>query len=237
MVFKPNGDVRMKPTYKRGQVIWASWKAITLYKGSGSLEPPSVFRTRIKRVLELDRGKPPSDLDAPYAFTGSEYPGTGYDLAFTEFDTFYIAWAMVMLDCGMKQADIVWLLRHIRADAIDEHEFIMSGPRADRQLRRANKDTDRPTFERNGNRYVDPRVFALIRKIGLVEVFPLLQKEPKQIPLFYPPEFCRGIEVYTALFKNFGISYHHVHVFELGHLAWAVNDFLAKAPEVRRGRP
>ena len=44
-------------TYRRGQVEWALWRAFTLARSPGE-GPPPIFKTRIKRLLDLDR-----DLD------------------------------------------------------------------------------------------------------------------------------------------------------------------------------
>ena len=105
------------------------------------------------------------------------------------------------------------------------------------KLTRSQDAPDRPSYEEGGKRYADLRVFALIRKIELVEVFPLLKEKAKDIPVFNEPKYCYGIEELDVALKHMGIDNFHVHVFELAHLAWAVKGFLAKAPRVGRGRP
>ena len=54
-------------TYRRGQVEWALWRAFTLARSSGE-GPPPIFRTRIKRLLDLDR-----DLDVSVFGAKSAY--------------------------------------------------------------------------------------------------------------------------------------------------------------------
>jgi hypothetical protein len=44
----------MNERYKRGQVEWALWQSVDTSNNSGT-EPPTVFKTRVKRLPELDR--------------------------------------------------------------------------------------------------------------------------------------------------------------------------------------
>ena len=84
-------------TYKRGQVEWALWRAFTLARSPGD-GPPPIFKTRIKRLLDLDR-----DLDAAafgasppcdFAFVAPAEGGSGVEAQYTAFDVFCLALAL-----------------------------------------------------------------------------------------------------------------------------------------------
>ena len=51
-----NADMSNADSYKRGQVEWALWRFFLQGRQAGA-SPPKVFLTRIKRLLELDRGE------------------------------------------------------------------------------------------------------------------------------------------------------------------------------------
>ena len=107
-------------TYKRGQVEWALWRSFNFARSPGDGHPP-IFRTRIKRLLVLDRdldissfgAKPPCD----FAFVASAVGGSGVEAQYTAFDAFCLAIASDLLDVGFKQGEIVYLMRHLSDDA------------------------------------------------------------------------------------------------------------------------
>src|SRR5258708_1814137 len=89
-------------TFRRGQVEWAIWRFFTFMK-SAPPDPPKVFLTRIKRLLETDRhDKVPTgqDYDPPvaFAFSSAESKGKGVDAVFTSFDAFCLALALDLVD-------------------------------------------------------------------------------------------------------------------------------------------
>lgn len=217
--------------------MWAIWKAFTWNYGPGTSEPPSVFLARVKRLLALDRRDMPSQENGPCAFAENSYPGKGYDVAFTEFGAFYLAWALSMLDAGMKPADIIWLLRHIREEVNMQHKKIMTGKPIGLQAKRASKDGSLPSYKKKGIRIEDRRVFALIRKRELLEIFPILEESKPAFPIFDEPRFCNGVESLETELNKAESTFRHYHIFELARLAWNVREFLGRAPEMRRGRP
>ena len=98
------------PTFKRGQVEWALWRAFTQYRSQGDV-PPQIFRTRIKRLLDLDRD-PGADATkaasiAPFAFV-APVDGSGVEAAYAPFDVFCLGLALDLLDVGFKQSEIVY---------------------------------------------------------------------------------------------------------------------------------
>ena len=108
---------RSNKTCKRGQVEWAIWRFFNLSK-SAPADPPQVFLTRAKRLLETDRhDKVPAGQQrppVPYAFSSGEPEGQGVDAAFTPFDAFCLALALDLVDFGFKPSEIVFLLRYLR---------------------------------------------------------------------------------------------------------------------------
>ena len=74
-------------SYKRNQIE----EAIARIVDPNCEEPPSELRTRIKRLLDLDRsiGRKPRSKDAEeanFGFFSEEAPGTGADIMFSEYE-------------------------------------------------------------------------------------------------------------------------------------------------------
>src|SRR5436309_2059843 len=99
--------------FKRGQIEWAIWRFLTHLRRASD-DPPAVFLTRIKRLLETDRHDkvPASQHHRPparYAFSSAQSEGQGVDAAFTPFDVFTLALALELVDLGFKPSEIVFL--------------------------------------------------------------------------------------------------------------------------------
>jgi hypothetical protein len=76
-------------SYKRNQIE----EAIARIFNPNSQEPPSELRTRIKRLLELDRSmgrklRSKDPEEANFAFFSEEAAETGVDISFSEYDAF-----------------------------------------------------------------------------------------------------------------------------------------------------
>src|SRR5215813_14371312 len=76
-------------SYKRNQIE----EAIARIFDPSSQKPPSELRTRIKRLLELDRSigrkvRSKDPEEANFAFFSEEAPGTGADILFSEYEAF-----------------------------------------------------------------------------------------------------------------------------------------------------
>jgi hypothetical protein len=79
-------------SYKRNQIE----EAIARIFAPNCEKPPSELRTRIKRLLDLDRsiGRKLRSKDAEeanFGFFSEEAPGTGADILFSEYDRFNYA--------------------------------------------------------------------------------------------------------------------------------------------------
>ena len=221
-------------TYKRGQVEWSLWRFATFLRDPGD-KPPKAFLTRIKRLLEIDRAD--REEGEAFAFIADAPQGQGVDVVFTGFDAFCLALALDLLDAGFKQAEVVFLMRHIREDLKREYAWIMSDPPLARQRVGAKHVPDRPSYEDGGRRWADYRVFAVIQKVEMTEVFPVLA-EPRYSgkPTILEPVFCRGIEALQADLNRRADSFRKAMVLEIANAAALVTSFLDEAPITKRGR-
>jgi cytochrome c553 len=113
-------------SYKRNQIE----EAIARIFDPNSKEPPSELRTRIKRLLELDRsiGRKRRSKDAEeanFAFFSDEAPGTGADILFSEYEAFALLNALRIMEHGWPQGFAVSIMRRMRLDLEKEHARIL----------------------------------------------------------------------------------------------------------------
>jgi hypothetical protein len=91
-------------SYKRNQIE----EAIARISVSNYQKPPSELRTRIKRLLELDRSmgrklRSKDPEEANFGFFSEEAPGTGADISFSEYDAFALLNALRIMGHGWPQ--------------------------------------------------------------------------------------------------------------------------------------
>jgi hypothetical protein len=113
-------------SYKRNQVE----EAIARIVEPGSKEPSSELRTRMKRLLELDRAlgrKLRSDdpEEANFAFFSEESPGTGADISFSEYEAFALLNGLRVMQHGWPQGFAVLVMRRVRPDLEKQHARIL----------------------------------------------------------------------------------------------------------------
>jgi hypothetical protein len=229
-------------TYKRGQVEWALWRAFTLARSPGD-GPPPIFRTRIKRLLDLDRELDAGGLDAPppcaFAFVAPSEGGSGIEAQYTPFDAFCLAIALDLLEVGFKQGEIVLLMRHLRDTLADWFDDLLKRPSLfDRQAHLAKHYPGLPSLERSGGRapIADARVFLLLNRIEMTELMPLEGKPGRAV--FLEPEVCEGVaRLQQRLDALMPRHQRTVITTEITATAQAVATFLDAAPLVPRGRP
>jgi hypothetical protein len=227
-------------TYKRSQVEWALWRALSGQKAIPD-EPVPTFLTRVKRVLEGDRrGEPIEGIDAPaapFAFASAEPDGQGVDAAFTRFDAFCLALALDLVDAGYKPSEVIVLIRLVRDELEARFEAIIKDPPAGGRQRQSARP-GRPFYVEKGNRWDDARVFMVVRKVELKELY--LSLNPKRdAPLFIEPVFCRGIDKLNDALQGMGHAtrFRQALVLELAYLAADLTRLLEAAPITRRGPP
>lgn len=228
-------------TYGRGQVEWALWRAFGLGRKLSD-DIPKVFRARIKRLLDIDRGLDLSQQQAPpeaaYAFVEHSAVEKG-ELSYTLLDAFCLALGLDLLDTGFKQSEVVYLMRYFRAELEAWVATLIERPSLLKRRRYRPKDhPNLPTFTHKGQKYADPRVFVVISKVELQEMFPIAQKKLKGAPLFLEPMFCEGAEALSQTLSAYMPERRRVvMVLELTAIAQAVASYLDDAPEFKRGRP
>jgi hypothetical protein len=104
---------------------------------SGLLEPKarrpsSELRTRLKRLLEIDRalGRSPRSSDpgrSQYAFFSADPPGRGVEVQFSEYESFALFTALQLMKHGWTQAVVVSILRRARSELELHHARILRG--------------------------------------------------------------------------------------------------------------
>jgi hypothetical protein len=117
-------------SYKRNQIE----EAIARIFAPKSEEPPSELRTRIKRLLDLDRsiGRKPRSKDAEeanFGFFSAEASGTGADTSFSEYEAFALLNGLRIMGHGWPQGFAVSIMRRVRPDLEKEHaRFLRQDP-------------------------------------------------------------------------------------------------------------
>ena len=113
-------------SYKRNQIE----EAIARLFDPNCREPPSDLRTRIKRLLELDRSvgrkvRSKDPEEGNFAFFSEEAPGTGVDISFSEYEAFALINGLRIMNHGWPQSFAVSIVRHVRRDLEREHARIL----------------------------------------------------------------------------------------------------------------
>lgn len=203
--------------FQRGQVDESLW---ALFRPDRS-SPPALFLGRIKKLIDVDRkadvlAGASSVHAAPHAFHSRPPRGQGYEAEFSAFDAFCLAIALDLLDLGFKQAEIVFLLRHIRADLKRKFAEILDDPPAGRMT----QETDK-------------RLFMAVGKVELVE----RTGSSTLAPLVLKPQFARGLDGASALVERLGYSDRKVILLEIGNTAVFLCNALAETPPRPKGRP
>jgi hypothetical protein len=113
-------------SYKRNQVE----EAVARTFNPHCKKPSSELRTRIKRLLELDRsiGRKPRSKNAEeanFGFFSAEAPGTGADISYSEYEAFALLNGLRLMAHGWPQGFAVSIMRRIRVDLEAEHEWIL----------------------------------------------------------------------------------------------------------------
>lgn len=228
-------------TYGRGQVEWALWCSFARARFNTG-DVPRVFRTRIKRLLDIDRDLDLTGAEVPpetdYAFVAP--PATeGAEAKYLAVDVFCLAIALDLLDSGFKQSEIVFLMRYLRPELDRCFPALLEPPSLiNRQRYRAEVYPDFPFYEYRGRRYTDRRLFVLLQKVELTEISPALSRGRPRGPVILEPVFCEGAEALgNELHEIMPDRRRAVTVLELAATAQAVQAWLREAPVIRRGRP
>ncbi len=228
-------------TYGRGQVEWALWCSFARARFNTG-DVPQIFRTRIKRLLEIDRDLDLSDAEVPpeadYAFAPPPSAESG-EVPYRAVDAFCLAIALDLLDAGFKQAEIVFLMRYLRPELQKRFPNLLAPPSLiSRQRYLAQGYPDLPSYEYRGRSYADRRLFVILQKVELTEISPASSRRRHPGPIILEPVFCAGVSALGAKLHDIMPNRRRaVTVLEVAAAAQAVRAYLADAPVIRRGRP
>jgi hypothetical protein len=112
--------------YKRNQVE----EAIARILVPNCEKPSSELRTRIKRLLDLDRSigrkiRCKNAEEANFAFFSGESLGTGADVLFSDYEAFALLNGLRIMHHGWPQGFAVSIMRRVRFDLEREHTRIL----------------------------------------------------------------------------------------------------------------
>src|SRR5690349_20636106 len=112
--------------FKRNQVE----EAIARVLDSGSAKPNSELRTRLRRLLETDRGlgrsKRSPDLElANFAFFGMDPRGRGVENWFSGYEAFALLTGLRLMRQAWPQGLVVAVLRRVKPDLERHHARIL----------------------------------------------------------------------------------------------------------------
>ena len=228
-------------TYGRGQLEWALWRSFARLS-SNTQDTPQIFRTRIKRLLELDRKLDLSDAEeqpkANYAFAPPQLAGSG-EVAYRAVDAFCLTIGLDLLDAGFKQAEVVFLMRYLRSELQKRFIGLLAPPSLLSRGRHRAKDYPKlPAYEHRGHKWADRRLFVILKKVELKEIIPAHLRKRHRGPVILEPVFCEGVTALGAKMHDIMPNRRRaVTVLELAATAQAVQAYLADAPVIQRGRP
>ena len=182
--------------YKRNQIE----EAIARIFDPNCEKPPSELRTRIKRLLELDRSigrklRSKDPEEANFAFFSEEAPGTGADISFSEYEAFALLNGLRIMDHGWPQSFAVSIMRHVRRDLEKEHAQILRqdpGKLFDWQAIRAKAQEGDIAVDNT-----DPVYLALASKA---------QQSPDEGQTAPVSAVCRGFENVSEFSRDVGAS-------------------------------
>jgi hypothetical protein len=210
--------------YKRNQIE----EAIARIFDPHRQKPSSELRTRIKRLLELDRslGRKPRSKDAEeanFAFFSEEAPGSGADIAFSEYEAFALLNGLRIMEHGWPQGFAVSIIRRIRPDLEREHARILRQPPDELFDQKAVRARARPGDIAVDN--VDPVFITLVTRA---------QRAPNEAQTAPLPAVCRGPEEVGKFSRQLGAS--SWSIFEVATLVHRLHQELMKTEPRRRGR-
>ena len=243
--------------WRRNQMEAALWRYFATYENwggdwsglTGSI--PSVFTSRIKKMLNMDRipGMTPWDglPEDRWVFYDEPGEGTGSEDRFSAVHAFLMAVALDLLNIGLKQSEVIFFLKHTRTMLEGAFDRIHRRPGAiapvmgsGRQLRFARHYPEVEPI------WIDPHKapradftgWLVVRRFETREIHPGFEKQAKNsIPFFMEPKFLFGLEaVKNEVFSHLN-GYRHMVALELADPALTIPQYLADAPSVGRGRP
>jgi hypothetical protein len=212
-------------SYQRNQIE----EAIARIFAPNCEKPPSELRTRIKRLLDLDRsiGRKPRSKDAEeanFGFFSEEAPGTGAVISFSEYDAFALLNGLRIMGHGWPQGFAVSIMRRVRRDLEREHARILRQPLDKLFDEEAIRAKARPGDIAVDN--TDPVFLTIASKAQRAP------DEGQTAPL--SAVCCQGLEKVSEFSRDVGAS--SVTMFEVTTPAHRLHQELMKTEPRRRGR-
>jgi hypothetical protein len=211
-------------SYKRNQIEEASAHIFD----PNCKKPSSELRTRIKRLLELDRaiGRKLRSKDAEeanFGFFSEEGPGTGTVISFSEYEAFALLNGLRIMEHGWPQGSAVSIMRRVRPDLEREHARILRQDPAKLFDQQAIRARARPGDIAVDN--IDP-VFLTVGSKA--------QRAPDEAQAPPLSAVCRGMKEVGEFIRSVGVS--SVSLFEVVTLAHRLHTELFKTEPRLRGR-
>jgi hypothetical protein len=211
-------------SFKRNQIE----EAIARIVVPNCEELPSELRTRIKRLLELDRsiGRKPRSKnaeEASFGFFSEEAPGTGAVISFSEYEAFALLNGLRIMEHGWPQGFAVLIMRRVRLDLEREHARILR-QRPDKLFdQEAIRAAARPGDIAVDN--TDPVFLTIASKA---------QRAPDAGPTAPLSAVCHGLAKVGEFSRDVGAS--SVTMFEVVTIAHRLHQELKETQPTRRGR-
>lgn len=221
----------MAAVYKRNQVEEALWRLFA-QEAPGS-QPDKVFRTRIKRLLELDRKE--AGEGQPLVFVDAVPEGQGKDVPYTLFNVFCLGIGLSLVDCGFKQGEVTFLLQHVRHHLEEAERVIRSSPPAPRQYLLPQDRPDAPTFKDKDVVWADCRVFMIFRKVEIKESMPGLSAEAREKPVIADFYLLKGVSGLSPFLDKLGFGRRQMIILEVAEMYVLLESYLEDARPRRRG--
>lgn len=211
-------------SYKRNQVE----EAIARISISNYEKPPPELRSRIKRLLELDRsmGRKIRSKDAEqanFAFFSEESAGTGADISFSEYDAFALLNGLRIMGHGWPQGFAVSVMRRVRPALETEYARILRQDPDKLFDQEAIRAAARPGDIAADN--TDPVYLTLASKA---------ERPADEIQAAPFSAVCRGYVKVSEFRRAVGAS--SLTIFEVVTLAHRLHQELIKTRPRRRGR-
>ena len=247
--------------WRRNQLVAALWHYLATARDWGGDQHglaesvPRVFRSRVKKMLDLDRLPhllPWEENQLPpdqWAFYDQAGEGTGSEERFSTVHAFNMGLALQMLNIGLKQSEVIFVLKWARPDLEAVFKKIHAQPGALAPVsdtrRQSHEHKHYPSskpiwLEDKKSPEADFTVWMLLQRVETKELHPSSGEratEGQAPPMFMAPEFCFGLEaVKTYVFKHLN-DFPHLVLLELADLALTLPRELAQAPAIGRGRP
>jgi hypothetical protein len=201
-------------------------EAIACVLEPGSAKPSSEMRTRLRRLLETDRGlgrskRSPDPERANFAFSGMDAPGRGFENWFTGYEAFALLTGLRLMRDRWPQGLVVAVLRRVKPDLERHHARVLrQNPTILFDHERIRQQA-RPGDLAASN--TDP-VFLVINS-----------KDREQDTGANPAAICQGQAELMRFIKTFG-SGQTWTVMELGTSIPALSTALTKTEPRKRGR-